>query len=306
MNTSQAIKEYLLILKANGRSEDTLKWYVSILGAFVKSGLGKLDVSEVTSHHIAVYFAKLRERGARYTAPTSQRPPKNGGLSEYSIQSHIRAVRAFWAWASEEYELRNPARNIKPKKLPPPPPKAVKPRDVVKLLAACDNPRDKAIVLFLMDTGARVGGLVSITNDNLDLTQRWAVVVEKGNKRRRVFFTRYTSLMLMAWLNARDSESEHIFTSLRTGKPLTTSGVYQVLKRLAAAADVTRAYNPHAFRDGFAIAFIKAGGDISTLARLLGHTDVNVTADYYAMFADEELQTLKDEINPLAQVVNLE
>lgn len=308
MTTVQtAITEYTLILRANGRSENTVKWYVSILNA-AASGIGNPGVAAVTSSDMAAYVTVLRSRAIRYEdAP--QRPPAAGGLSKYSTESHIRALRAFWGWVTEEYQLdRNPMRNIKPKKLPPPPPKAINPRDVVRLLEACDDSpagrRDRAIVLFLMDTGARVGGLVSVQGDKLDLARRWAVVTEKGDKERRVYFTRYTALMIQRWLDERESDSDHIFTSLRTGEPLTTSGVYQMLKRLAKAARVTTAYNPHAFRDGFALAYIKAGGEISTLARLLGHEDVKVTADHYALFADEELQSLKDEINPLGEILN--
>lgn len=307
ISIQDAIAEYTLILRANGRSENTVKWYVSILGA-VTSEIGNPTVTEVTSTDMAGYITELRGRSTRYQdAP--QRPPVSGGLSKYSTESHIRALRAFWGWVTTEYQLdRNPMRNIKPKKLPPPPPKAIQPRDVIRLLESCDDSpagiRDRAMVLFLMDTGARVGGLVSVQIPLLDLTKRWAEVTEKADKKRRVFMTRYTATMIQSWLNQRESSSNHVFTSVRTGEPLTTSGVYQSLKRLAHVAGVRSAYNPHAFRDGFALAFIKAGGDISTLARLLGHEDVKVTADHYALFADDELQTLKDEVNPLGEVLN--
>lgn len=305
MNISEALDTFLLMLRANGRSHNTIDWYRSILGAMIAE-MGDKAIGDVLAVDVLEYVAGLAERDTRYEN-ASQRPQQRGGLSAYSVQSHIRAIRAFWAFVSLEYEIRNPARNLKTRKLPPPEPKAVKPRDVLRMLEACpDTPpgwRDRAIVLFLMDTGARVGGLVSVRRRGLDLVQRRARVLEKGGKTRTVYFTRYTANMLQRWLSEANPNSDHVFTSLRTGRTLTTSGVYQILRRLGAAAGVTSAHNPHAFRDGFAVAFIREGGDISTLARLLGHSDVNVTADHYALFTDDELQTLKDEINPLESIL---
>lgn len=301
----KALSEYTLTLQANGRTDDTVKWYTSILSAMIQA-MGNVDVSEVQSLDVTEYVVRLRQRTTRYEdAP--QRPAQRGQLSDYTVQSHIRAIRAFWSFASTEYDLRNPARNLKTRKLPPPPPKAVQPRDVVRMLRQCpDTPqgyRDRAIILFLLDTGARVGGLVSVLVEETDFVWRRGTVHEKFGKVRTVYFTRYTASMMQRWLSEREHRCTHVFTSLRTGKALTTSGVYQVLKRLAKAAGVKSAFNPHAFRDGFAVQFIKDGGDIATLAKLLGHTDVNVTANHYAVFTDDELQTLKDEINTLQSVL---
>lgn len=301
----QAIAEYIIIKQANGRSQQTVKWYQSILG-MLGERLGERSLQDISAGHMTEYILQLRKRGERYTdAP--QRPSTAGGLSAYSIQSHIRALKAFWGWAADEYQIgRNPMRNIENPRLPPPPPKAIKPRDVVRLLDACgeDNQghRNRAIILFLADTGARVGGLCSLTIDNLDLNRRCALLTEKGGDKRRVFFTHYTGLIIARWLRARCSDSGFVFTSVTTGAGLSESGVYQMLKRLGARARV-KTYNPHSFRDGFAIAWVKAGGDISTLARLLGHKDIKTTADYYALFADDELQAIKSEVNPLAFVL---
>lgn len=304
---NDAVMDYLQIKRANGRADATAKWYESILGALVQHfGEGRA-VDAITGRDMTRYILGLRERGTRYTdAP--QRPEEQGGLSSYSIQSHIRALKAFWLFATDEYMLeRDPMRNIKTPRLPPPKPKAIPPRDVIKLLQVCGEDdqghRNRAMILFLADTGARVGGLCSLSFDNLDIFHRYATVTEKGGEQRKVFFTYYTSLMLGRWLQVRETDAPQIFTSITTGRGLSESGVYQVLKRLGKRAGVG-VYNPHAFRDGFAVAWIKAGGDLATLARLLGHKDVKVTADHYALFADDELQEVKSTINPLGFILD--
>lgn len=57
--------------------------------------------------------------------------------------------------------------------------------------------------------------------------------------------------------------------------------------------------NPHSFRHGFAREYIRAGGDIVTLARLLGHENITTTAAFYAVFSDDELQEFHGRYSPM-------
>ena len=60
--------------------------------------------------------------------------------------------------------------------------------------------------------------------------------------------------------------------------------------------------NAHAFRHGFARHYILSGGDLATLADLLGHSTVAVTKDYYAVFTLRELRRKHSQHSPLAQL----
>ncbi len=77
--------------------------------------------------------------------------------------------------------------------------------------------------------------------------------------------------------------------NLDTGAPLTASGVHEMLKRLKKRAKVTGRVNPHSFRHNFAREYIRNGGEVVTLAKILGHSDINVTSSYYAVFDEDEL-----------------
>ena len=78
--------------------------------------------------------------------------------------------------------------------------------------------------------------------------------------------------------------------SFGTGAALTTNGVAQMLKRRAKRAGVTGPVNSHAFRHGFARHYLLDGGDLGTLADLLGHSSVEVTKSFYGLFTFEELR----------------
>lgn len=89
--------------------------------------------------------------------------------------------------------------------------------------------------------------------------------------------------------------SEFLFTS-RTGKLLERRNVYRSLSRLYKIAGV-RYRKFHCFRSTFASKLAMAGVKPSTLAELLGHSDVSVTAKYYINVPDDEKQAAVDLLN---------
>jgi integrase/recombinase XerD len=297
-----AIEEYLLSCQAENLSPRTIAWYASTLRAF-QAALPTANLASVTPTMIRQYIVALQTRNTRYPdAP--QKPPQPGGLSTASIASHVRALHAFWSWATSEYALpANPMTNIKRHRNPPPEPKAISPADVIRLLNATTDTRagtrDRALLVFLADTGCRLGGLLSLTLGNLALDNRSAFLWEKGNKLRKVVFTAYTSELLKQWLALRQSPTDSVFTSVITSQPLTPSGVHQLLRRLKTRARVTGRVNPHSFRHNFAREYLRKGGDLATLARLLGHADISTTAAYYAVFSDDELADFHEKLSPI-------
>jgi integrase/recombinase XerD len=304
MKLQDTLQEYLLSCQANSLRDATIKWYRSVISAFVAE-FSHLDVTDITTSMIRQYIVHLRSRTARYIdAP--QKPVQAGGLSPESVASHIRALHAFWAWCAKEYELPNPMRNIKRPPKSNPKPKGIAPDNFIQLLSVTGDDdagrRDRAILAFLADTGCRLGGLVSLTTDQLSLSLRQAFVIEKGDHTRRVYFTTFTARLLGQWLAVRQSNSAHVFVSMTTAHALTSAGVYQMIERLKKRAGIVGQVNPHSFRHGFARDYIMNGGDIATLAKLLGHADISTTAAYYTIFSQDELGDFHQRFTPIGRL----
>jgi integrase/recombinase XerD len=209
-------------------------------------------------------------------------------LSPHTIRSHLRAARILFRWLHDEGHITaNPAARLRLPRPPDCPPKAISETDIQRLIDAADNTRDQAIVLFLADTACRVGALCSLRLAALNLETQRATVTEKGGKTRRVYFGKRTAAALGDYLQNRQNDEERLFTGQRGA--LTSSGIYQILKRLAKRAGVER-FNPHSFRHGWARAALERGADLATVADVLGHSSVTVTHQYYARWTDEELQ----------------
>lgn len=300
-----AVEDFILSCRADGRTDATIRWYRSMLMAFAKAH-DCWRVNGISTYLIRLYIVNLRNKNVRFeNAP--QRPAKSGQLSETTIAGHITALHAFWNWAAREYSFANPMHNIKRARRQIKPPQAVAAPDFVKLFNACGDDdagyRNRALLAFLADSGVRLGGLLGLKVTDLNLSDLRAIVVEKGAQTRTVVFTKYTRVLLGQWLSQRRSASPYVFTSLVTGEPLTDSGVEQLLRRLRKKAGVEGRVNPHSFRHAFAREYIRSGGDPITLAKLIGHKDVNTTAAYYAIFTTDELAELHEKHSPLLHLM---
>ena len=72
-----------------------------------------------------------------------------------------------------------------------------------------------------------------------------------------------------------------------------------MLRRRAKRAGVEGPFNPHSFRHAFARHFLMSGGDLGTLADLMGHSSVEVTKNSYAIFTERELKEKHRRHSPI-------
>lgn len=307
MRLQDALEQFILDGEARALSSSTIRWYHARVSRLIRSleERGVSEVEQVVTADLRSFMTNLRNQDTRWL-DHPYHPPSEGRLSPHTIHGYVRAIRAFFNWLVDEEVIRvNPARHLRLPSLPKQPPKAISTKDRDRLLeAAKPDSRDYAIVCFLADTGCRVGGLVGLQLSDLDLETGRAVVQEKGKgggKSRTVYFNGRTKEALSRWLEARPaSEDNAVFLSKQTGEALTTSGIYQVLKRLAKRVGIGGRFNPHAFRHGWAREALKNGGTIADVAQVLGHEDEVITIRFYGRWADDELKKRHSKISPLA------
>lgn len=311
MKLSEAIENLATATKVNGCSAATVDDYRRKLG-YLLDFLGDVPVEGITVQDLRRYVADLMDRPTRYEEH-HRHAPEAGGLSPFTIAGFVRALKRLFNWLVEEEVLTgSPARRIKtptPRRITP---KGITHHDLVAILKTTEGDalldcRDRAVILFLADTGCRVGGLCGLTIADLDLDKRRATVTEKGEKTRVLFLGVLTTAALREWLAARPAaDTEALFLALGTWEglrgALSTRGVSQMLARRARRAGVEGAVNPHSFRHAFARDFLMDGGDLGSLADLLGHSSVLVTKDFYGVFTVEELQEKHAQHSPVAQL----
>lgn len=275
------VEEFIIDREAMGLSPRTVEWYGYCLKTFVKSmnELGVEYTHEIDASHIRRFLVSMRKEGR-----------SAGGI--FDVYS---AVRAFFNWYKSEYaprEWENPLDHITAPKRPTEIKEPMKLDVFEALVGTCrgtfEDKRDRAMFYFLVDTGVRKQELADLNVGDIDM-ESGAVLIRsgKGGKTRQVFFGKQTKKELTKYLRMRRELTQNSplwITS--TGKRITTSGLRQVLRRRAERAGIKEP-GFHDFRRTFSINSLRAGMDLITLKRLLGHSDLSVIEKYLALVSDD-------------------
>jgi integrase/recombinase XerD len=166
----------------------------------------------------------------------------------------------------------------------------LEPEEARTVIAAVDSrspcgKRDRALLLFLYNTGARVSEALALRPRDLSLERpRQVRLFGKGRKERLCPLWAETAVALRKIVRA-DARDELFFRNAR-GNPLTRDGVAYVLAKYVrqAARQVPqlrgRRVTPHVMRHSCAVALLQAGVDVSVIRDYLGHASITTTSRY--------------------------
>jgi len=163
--------------------------------------------------------------------------------------------------------------------------------DIARILAVCDNPRDRAVILFLMDSGLRASELCALDVGDVDLRDGAVEVKQgKGQKDRTAYISARTAKQLTRYLAPRGDvgPDDPLFLSENTGDRLTRSGLGQLMKRLGERSGVTPC-TVHMFRRYFAVKSLESGISVYHLMRIGGWGSLAAMRPYIVL-ADVDVE----------------
>jgi integrase/recombinase XerD len=164
-----------------------------------------------------------------------------------------------------------------------------------------NNPRrDRAIVLFVLDTGCRASELCRVRERDVDMEAGRVQVTGKGAKERLVYLGRRALSALWLYVNEERPEhaqigDDHLFVAF-DGYPTDHHTVYLLFRRLSERAEVHA--TPHQLRHSSAIEHLRAGIDLMSVQRLLGHEKLQTTQTYLTALADEDVEQAARRTSP--------
>lgn len=163
--------------------------------------------------------------------------------------------------------------------------------------------RDRTLLLFLYNTGARVSEVAGLRIEQLALTAPpHARLLGKGGKWRTCPLWEQTVLALQQLLAERSaSRSEDCVFTATTGEPMTRFGIYKRVRRLVADVDAEgapaapgrRRITPHVFRHTTAVHLLEAGVEVNVIRGWLGHVSLNTTNQYAEITVRMKEEALK-------------
>lgn len=168
----------------------------------------------------------------------------------------------------------------------------LEPEEVLRISEEATNPRDRLLPLFLYETGARIGEVLSIKVGDVKMHQKYGEVkikTLKNNKGPRVIVLTQCVGILRDWLETHPNPEvdSHLFSNIsrrggnggKRGKQMTNANVYKTLKKLGEEAGVDKRTNPHTYRHSAATRDGKTFG-VSRLMHKYGWLDPGTARSY--------------------------
>ena len=192
-----------------------------------------------------------------------------------------RVFSSFFAWLeNEDYIIKSPVRRIHKVKTAVTVKETFSDENIEKMRDNCSNIRELAIIELLLSTGMRVGELVNLNIEDLNIEDRSCVVLGKGNKQREVYFDARTKIHLKQYLSTRTDDNRALFVSkIRPYNRITISTIETLIRQLGKDLNIKKAH-PHKFRRTMATMAIDKGMPIEQVQKLLGHTKIDTTMHY--------------------------
>jgi site-specific recombinase XerD len=286
MKLTTAINRYHRQLQADGKSSLTQAVYMRDLRLFKEWMSKEVLVSRITPDQIA-----------RFLISKTFTHKENGSpKAVVSLNRSKSVLRSFFRFlVDSRYVKENPARLVRISRYSRRPPAIMAGKEIRALfdtLKKAKTPianRDALMFSILLGTGIRLGSLVAINVQDVDITQGTLRIKAKNDAEQLVFLNRQLKKLLISHRKKHSARpADPLFLSKRERR----IGVRQVQFRFSywlEKAGITRRYSIHSFRHSFATHIYEKTGDLRLTQRALGHKRIQTT-EIYAQVSDGRLK----------------
>lgn len=259
----KAINDFFDHITARGLSRSRVLIYANRLVPLAKM-FGETKFKDATQQDIQKIVAEIQMR---------EWSPVTKGIYKTSIKRFYK-----WLLGNDEFypecvrwlkKTQKERRNILPEEL------LVK-DDVQKLIDVCENPRDKAFISILYETGCRIGEIAGIKIKHISFDEYGAQIMVDGKTGQRRVRIISSVHYLRYWLELHPLKANSDaflwikLTSQHRGKLMDYPGFLRVFKIVKKKAGVTKKTNFHAFRHARATELAKLGLNEAQMEGYLG------------------------------------
>ena len=293
---------YKRSLEARNLSKLHIEATLRRVGRFIAylQGIGVTHVDGITKEALKSYQVM------NYHALNSKGRPNSIMYQNMMLSS----AKGFLGFMKEEgFIVSDPSRGVEYAKAPKRLPRGVmSPAEAKKVIHAPDTRsvigyRDRTILEVLYSTGIRKSELNNLTLSDVDYDEGLLRVISgKGGKDRVVPVGRIACRYLENYIKTvrpmliRDPYDDHLFLSAR-GRKLSKNTLWEMVRKYAKRARVTKDVYPHCFRHSCATSMLKNKADIRVIQELLGHASLTST-QVYTHLAITDLKEIHARCHP--------
>jgi site-specific recombinase XerD len=252
------VREWLLELKVMGRSQRTIDWYAQKMRSYLAAS-NATRLSELTAFELKRFLGELRDRG----------------LAPNTIHGFFETLKALASWAQRERYpvdaalLRLPAPKVPEKEM-----ETYRTEQLNAIFAATPPGWATLAIQILLGTGMRLAELCALMIDDVEDEGEVTFLKirsGKGAKFRRVPISSRLRRELVRYLNRwRPETHDRTLLVLSDAHPVTALTLSELFRRVRHR--VGFGVRAHKFRHTYATEYLRQGGEIERLRRILGHT----------------------------------
>jgi len=206
---------------------------------------------------------------------------KEAGVKAVSINTYVCSLNAFLSWAHAEGHLQERVRLARLKaeqKIV----STLTDSQILSILAhrgkTMSSHRSHTLACLMLDTGLRANEALTLKREDVDLDNLLLRVKGKGGKHRAVPFSFAMRKLLYRWLQRH---SYPLVFPCANGNPQSQRNALRDFKQFGCKLGITGVrFSFHTLRHTFAVNYVRAGGSVFHLQKMLGHSSLTMTRRY--------------------------
>jgi integrase/recombinase XerD len=231
---------------------------------------------------------------------------RQSGVSAISVNTYICAMNTYWKWAKEGKHLDYLKEEQKIL--------ATLSESHIRGLIAyrprgTNATRAHLIALTILDTGLRASEVLGLPIEKVNWDSLVLTVQGKGNKQRLVPFSLELRKLLFRYVHPigkvlaeRRIPTPTLLFGTKNNTQLSVRNFERDLSVLGKKVDITGIrFSPHTLRHTFAVQYLKNGGNLEFLRRILGHSSLLTTQKYLRSLGVSDLAEVHNSLSPLGR-----
>lgn len=273
------IQAFLVSRQSDGCTPKTIRHHVVSLNNFKQWATAQSlsgDPQTWSTQTLRTYVMYLQ----------TKKTPSGKVLSGYSVTTYVQSLKTWLKFLyEEEFTDTDLGARLKKPRTPQTQKQPYTNDELKRMLAAVkSNARDHAILTLLIDCGLRANELCNLQPSDVNLNQLLIhVKLGKGRKDRVVPMSLQAAKVVSKYLVKH--QGVFLFSTAKR-EQFSPNSLLQLVQRVGMAANVSKP-SVHRFRHCFALSWLRNGGDVMTLQKVMGHADLKTTQGYLALSTDD-------------------
>ena len=199
-------------------------------------------------------------------------------LSQSSLKIHYSALRFLYETTLKKSWIID---GIPYPKTAKPLPHVLDKSDILRIIDAADNLRQKTMLMVTYSAGLRISETARIKITDID-SSRMLIRVDqgKGKKDRYTLLSQTTLQTLREYWKTYRPQGGWLYPGENPENHISVSYIHDGFKRAKTKAGITKPASCHTLRHSFATHLLEAGVDLHTIQVLLGHSSIRNTTVY--------------------------